>query len=303
MTICNRRVFAGVTAGAGAAAVLGVRGAEAAALRLGIIIAPGKDPDAAVRRVKELGFAACQILMNSFGPELAAPLRSALERHAIDATALVAVGAGPEQYDFYNGPSTIGFAASKYRQARIAQLKQASDFAKSAGIPAVQRHCGFIPENPNDPDYEATIRAIREAAAYCRENGQRFRAETGQETPITLVRAIRDIGLDNMGVNLDPANLLMYGKANPVDALEILGQYIEGVHAKDGLYPTDPKRLGREVQIGQGKVDFPRLIHGLKRIGYSGAITIEREISGPKQIEDVLAAKKYLERLIGGRGE
>jgi L-ribulose-5-phosphate 3-epimerase len=71
------------------------------------------------------------------------------------------------------------------------------------------------------------------------------------------------------------------------------------VHAKDGLYPADPKRLGREVPIGEGKVDFPRLIEGLKKIGYRGAITIEREISGPKQIEDVRAAKQYLEKLIG----
>jgi L-ribulose-5-phosphate 3-epimerase len=298
MADLSRRHFVGLAAGA-AAVVAGRAGAQAKPMRLGIVIATGKDPDASIRRVKDLGLPACQVLMGSFEPELAAPLRSALDRYGIEATSLVVVGAGPEQYDFYNGPSTIGFVASKYRQARIAQLKQASDFARKAGIPAVQRHCGFIPENPNDPNYEESIRAIREAAACCRENGQRFRAETGQETPITLVRAIRDIGLDNMGVNLDPANLLMYGKANPVDALEILGPYIEGVHAKDGLYPTDPKRLGREVPIGQGKVDFPRLIGGLKKIGYRGAITIEREISGPKQIEDVLAAKQYLEKLIG----
>jgi sugar phosphate isomerase/epimerase len=134
---------------------------------------------------------------------------------------------------------------------------------------------------------------------YCRHNGQRFRYETGQETPITLVRAMQDIGLDNQGVNFDLANLILYGKANPVDAIEILAPYVQGIHAKDGLWPTNPRELGKEVPIGTGKVDFPRIIARLKQLHYPGAVTIEREISGPQQIEDVRAASAYLQRLIG----
>jgi len=91
----------------------------------------------------------------------------------------------------------------------------------------------------------------------------------------------------------------LYGKANPVDAIELLGPYVQGIHAKDGLWPTDPKRLGEEVPIGKGKVDFPHIIARLKEIDYRGAVTIEREISGPQQMEDVRAAKTYLENLIG----
>jgi sugar phosphate isomerase/epimerase len=178
-------------------------------------------------------------------------------------------------------------------------MKEVSDFAGKAGIPAVQGHCGFIPENPNDPLYTETVEAIRAVAEYCKKNGQNFRCETGQETPITLVRAIRDVGLDNTGVNFDAANLILYGKANPVDAVEVFGQYIQGVHAKDGLYPTDPKKLGREVPIGEGMVNFPALIGKLKKIGYRNPLTIEREIAGEKQTADILAAKAYLERLIG----
>jgi len=96
----------------------------------------------------------------------------------------------------------------------------------------------------------------RFTADSCGPAGQNFRCETGQETPVTLVRAIRDAGLDNVGVNFDAANLILYGKANPVDAVDILAPYIQGVHAKDGLYPTGPERLCAEVPIGQGKVDF-----------------------------------------------
>jgi sugar phosphate isomerase/epimerase len=140
---------------------------------------------------------------------------------------------------------------------------------------------------------------MRDVVEYCRRNGQSFRYETGQETPITLVRAMQDIGLDNQGVNFDLANLILYGKANPVDAIEILAPYVQGIHAKDGLWPTNPRDLGKEVPIGKGKVDFPRIIVRLKQLNYQGAVTIEREVSGPAQIEDVRAAKVYLEGLIG----
>jgi len=110
---------------------------------------------------------------------------------------------------------------------------------------------------------------------------------------------IEDVNLGNVFVNLDVANLILYGKANPVDALDLLGPYVQGVHAKDGLWPTNPKELGVEVPIGAGRVDFPRIIVRLKELGYRGAVTIEREISGPQQMEDVRAAKAYLEKLIG----
>jgi sugar phosphate isomerase/epimerase len=72
-----------------------------------------------------------------------------------------------------------------------------------------------------------------------------------------------------------------------------------GVHAKDGLYPTNPRQLGREVPIGEGKVNFPVLIGLLKKTGYQSPLTIEREIEGAKQAQDILAAKAYLEKLIG----
>jgi sugar phosphate isomerase/epimerase len=110
---------------------------------------------------------------------------------------------------------------------------------------------------------------------------------------------MQDVGTDNQGVNFDLANLILYGKANPVDAIELLGPYVQGIHAKDGLWPTNPKQLGEEVPIGKGKVDFPRIIARLKDLNYGGAVTIERETSGPQQMEDVRSAKRYLEKLIG----
>ena len=104
--------------------------------------------------------------------------------------------------------------------------------------------------------------------------------------------------MDNLGINLDPANLILYGKANPVDSLDVFGEYVVDIHAKDGCYPTDGKNLGREVPIGEGSVNFPVFIQKLKKIGYDGTLIIEREITGEQQSKDILSAKKYLEALI-----
>jgi L-ribulose-5-phosphate 3-epimerase len=268
-------------------------------LRLGLILGIGRDPDNAIAKVHDLGLPTCQVFVDEIDTVLAGRLRLALDKYQIEATSLVVGGPGREVWDFYEGPLTIGLVPRETREARIAHIKKASDFASQCGIAAVQTHCGFIPENPNDPVYKETVTAMRDVAEYCKRNGHNFRYETGQETPITLVRAIKDVGLDNQGVNFDLANLILYGKANPVDAIELLGPYVQGIHAKDGLWPTNPKELGQEVPIGKGKADFPRIIARLKELNYRGAVTIEREISGPQQVEDVRAAKAYLEKLIG----
>ena len=282
------------------AAAVGVFGQSRAEkpLRVGVI-AHGADADAAIARVRRLGFSNCQVYLDKTDAAAADSLRRALDKYQIEATSLIVTGPGPEVYDFVNGPKTIGLVPRESRAARLARMKLGSDFAKRAGIPGIQGHAGFIPENPNDPMFDEVVQAIKEIAAHCKQNAQTLRCETGQETPITLLRAIKATGFDNVGVNFDAANLILYGKANPVDALDILGPYVLGVHAKDGLYPTDPAKLGEEVPIGEGKVNFPRFVERLKEVKYRGPITIEREISGPRQDEDIRASKTYLEKLIG----
>jgi L-ribulose-5-phosphate 3-epimerase len=300
MTPYSRRRFLQVSAAAAASPLLagGPRGESEKGMRLGVIVHIGKDPESALAKVHELGLPTCQAGISDYEPAMVTRLRGALDRYGIEATALNTAGPGPAVWNFDQGPLTIGLVPRKYRQARIDHLKRASDFAQQCGIPALHTHCGFIPENPNDPVYRETVQAIREVVSHCKRNGQIFLYETGQETPITLLRTMQDVGLDNQGVNLDPANLILYGKANPVDALDVFGTLVRGIHAKDGLYPTDPHRLGEEVPIGQGKVDFPRLIRRLKELNYRGPITIEREIEGPQQTEDIRKAIVYLRALI-----
>lgn len=271
-------------------------------MAVGLMIQPANDAEEAIGRVKELGLTNCFLSLDGyighFTPLLAQELNGLLQKYGIVATSAEVVGPGRLVWDFLDGPSTIGLVPRETRSARIDALKQTSDFAKMLGIPRVQTHCGFIPENPRDPLYDEVVHAIREVAQYCASNGQDFLMETGQETPITLVRALKDVNQPNLAIGFDTANLILYGKANPADAVDLIGPHVKSVHAKDGLFPTDPMKLGDEVLIGTGRVDFLKVLTRLHQFGYTGAITIEREISGPQQIEDVKKEKVYLERLI-----
>jgi L-ribulose-5-phosphate 3-epimerase len=290
------------TIGAAAVGALAVKATAAPTNRprLGVIVGIGskETPDAAIARVHRFGLSTCQVSVGEAAASLAAPLKAALDKYGVEATAAMTLGSGRMVWDFYHGPETIGLVPRATRAARVAALKRASDLAKQCGIGAVHTHCGFIPEDPNDPMYPEVVKVIHEVAAYCKNNGQLFLMETGQETPVTMLRAIQDVGLDNLSANLDTANLILYGKGEPVGAMDVIGKHVRGLHAKDGHYPTNARDLGKEVAIGKGRVDFPQLMRRLREIDYTGPITIEREISGPQQESDIRASIAFLNKLI-----
>jgi sugar phosphate isomerase/epimerase len=212
-------------------------------------------------------------------------------------SSLICMGPGPYKWNFTEGPSTIGLVPREYRQVRAERLMQGIDFCKAAGIPAVHAHFGFIPEDPADVLYKEFIATMKPIGAYAREKGIDIYFETGQETPVTLLRAITDIATGNLYVNYDTANLVMYGKANPLDGLKVIGKYVKALHAKDGLYPVDPKELGKEVPIPAGEVDFPRILAFLNSLGFTGHVTIEYEL-GEQNKDYILKTKGYLENII-----
>jgi L-ribulose-5-phosphate 3-epimerase len=305
----DRRTFlASATSALIAESVLAGRaGAQAnsAALKpmaVGLLVSPYGLPEATIKRVHDLGFSNCFLSLDGyigkFTNDAAQELKGLLAKYNVVATTVEVVGPPPLEWNFLRGPATIGLVPPAMRAARIDALRQASDFAKLLDISQVQTHCGFIPEDPADALYPGTVEAIRTVAQHCHTNGQYFLMETGQETPTTMSRMIRDVNMANLAVGLDTANLILYGKANPVDAVDILGPHIRSVHAKDGRWPTDPSQLGEEVLIGTGLVDFRTVFTKLRRLGYTGAITIERETSGPQQIEDVRREKLYLEKTL-----
>jgi sugar phosphate isomerase/epimerase len=270
-------------------------------MRIGATIPLDRGIDGRFRELTEMGMDSCQLVSWDGADqtdEMAALVSRAAEARGVRVSAFWCGWPGPKTWDFYEGQRTLGLVPALYREVRVRALTRGSDFAKKLNVRDLVTHVGYIPENPYAPEYPEVVAAVRAVAEKCAENSQRFLFETGQETPVALLRMIEDIGLDNVGVNLDPANLLMYGKANPCDALKVIGKYVMGVHCKDGLYPTDGRQLGREVPMGEGVVDFPRLIASLEALGYRGDYTIEREISGEQQRRDILKAVEMLGKLI-----
>lgn len=247
------------------------------------------------------GFDSCQLI--SWNPaawtdENARGLSALIKKYSITVSAFWTGWEGPQEWNFYHGPLTLGLVPPEYRLVRMRNLCDGADFAKKLGITDVATHMGFIPESTADPNWLGLCAAIRYVAKHLKENNQYLLFETGQETPVTMLRCFEAVEMDNLGVNLDTANLILYGKANPVDALDVFGKYVRNLHAKDGVYPTCGTKLGKETKLGEGKVDFRALFRRLKELGYDGHVTIEREISGEQQTKDILASRDYLQTII-----
>ena len=247
-------------------------------MKVGVLIefTSNTDIDAKFAELKEMGVDSCQLVCwdrpTLQDDAMAEAINKGLEKYGIHATAFWCGWEGRRVWDFYEGQLTLGLIPSDYRVERLKMLMEGSDFAKKIHVTDLATHVGYMPENPYDPKYEEVLVACK-----------------------AIVKAV---GKGNVGINLDPANLIMYGKANPVDALEVFGEYVMGIHGKDGKYPTDGHHLGDEVPLGQGKVNYSAFIAKLKEIGYQGDITIEREISGEEQKKDIRMAKELLDKLI-----
>jgi len=250
--------------------------------------------------VSQFGLHVCQLCswdMAHCTREIAATVQREANMAGVRICAMWSGVPGPAEWNFAKGPVTLGLVPPEYRASRVAALKQWADFAAWIGAPAIITHCGFIPENMTDPEFRPVVAAIRDIATHCKKLGLEFWFETGQETPVVLLRTIEQVGTGNLGINLDPANLLMYGKGNPIDALDVFGTYVRNIHIKDGVCPTNGCDLGHEKPIGEGKVNFPLFMCRLKETGFDGDLIIEREISGDQQIKDIRHTIDYLRTL------
>ncbi len=270
-------------------------------MKIGVVLRYEENLLESFRWCVDRGITSCQlhIAPSEFTNEAAEAIKNCCKETNFEVTALVGMWTGPMEWNFKNGPTTLGIVPIPYRFERIKELIRYAEFAKQISVTDVCSHMGFIPENHTDNLYVDFIASAKYLAQSYKDLGINLNFETGQETPITLYRAIKDIGYDNIGINFDPANLLMYGKGNPIDSLDLLSPFIKGVHAKDGLYPTDGYSLGEETPLGKGAVNFEVLLPKLIKLGYKGAITIEREISGAKQQEDVILARDLINQILG----
>ena len=272
-------------------------GASAQDVQVGLLGSVGKEPEAMFKKLNEAGFKYCQIgFGTTWDKEMAATLKKLSKKYDVKISTLMYCTPGG-RWNFLEGPTTIGLVPPVNRIKYIETYKKAIDFCAMADIPAMHSHFGFIPEEPNCELYASFIECMRELCQYAKDKGVMVFCETGQETATTLIRAIHDIGTGNIFVNCDVANMILYGKGNPVDAVRQFGPLLKELHAKDGKYPTNPYYLGRETKIPEGDVNFPELVKALKEIGFKGVMTIECELRGDNSVY-VNDTKKYLEGLI-----
>jgi sugar phosphate isomerase/epimerase len=174
---------------------------------------------------------------------------------------------------------TVGLVPPQYRAARTKEMIEIADFAKLLGVDTVALHLGFIPHDAGEGLYKDVLRVTCEICDHCKKNGQKLHLETGQESPDDLLRFIGDVGRDNLFINFDPANLILYGTGDPIESLKKVGRYVRSCHCKDATWAKNPgKEWGAEVPLGEGAVGFERFLGTLKDLGYEGPLTIEREI-------------------------
>jgi sugar phosphate isomerase/epimerase len=161
-------------------------------------------------------------------------------------------------------------------------------------------HIGFVPHDSGSAEYREILQIARDACDHLAANGQALHLETGQEPADVLLRFLGDVERDNLFVNFDPANMILYGAGEPLPALRALGRYVRSIHCKDATWSDRPgETWGREVPLGQGAVDFPAYLRTLAEIGYDGPLTIEREIpqEPERQRAEIAGAVDLLTRL------
>ncbi len=226
-----------------------------------------------------------------------------LERIAQYGIQLTAVFGGFEGESYADIPTvsrTVGLVPPETRAARTQEMKEIADFTRLLGCDVVALHLGFIPHDTADPLYAEVLEVTREVCDHCRGNEQQLNLETGQESAEGLLKFIRDVQRDNLFVNFDPANMILYGTGEPIDALKAVGSYVRSVHCKDAKWADNPgQQWGEEVPLGEGDVGMETYLRTLDELGYTGPLTIEREIpqEPDRQKAEISHAKNLLERL------
>lgn len=269
-------------------------------MEIGLMFWAGPDPVATIRGVKALGLRCGQLGIPGDCQMDAAAWKAALEAEDFTIVTVFAGYNGESYADIPTVERTVGWIPASTRAEREQRTYEISDFAAALGVGSIALHVGFVPEDKSDASYLAVRDMVRRVADYAARNNQSLALETGQEPAPILLKFFQDVDRPNLRINFDPANLILYGSGEPIEALGLLAKHVVTVHCKDGNWPPkdQPGALGTEMALGQGSVGMDRFVAKLKEIGYRGPLTIEREIEDQDQkLQDIKMAIGLLERL------
>ena len=272
-------------------------------MKIGLLVDITEDYEAKIRHAKSLGFDFGQLSiwnMDFYTDENLIALKNLLRELDFTVTDLWCGWSEPVVWKYPDKYTTLGLVPKEYRAKRLEELKKGGRFAYELGVKNIISHTGYVPDDPTAEEHIGVVKALKELCAELRERGQTFSFETGEELPLTLSIMMSEIGLDNVGVNFDPANLISGGRStNPCDAMELLGSRITGFHVKDAVPAKFGEYGGKQMPIGEGKVNFKQLLTQLKELGYKGDVVIEHEMhTRPDRDGDIIQSREYIENII-----
>jgi sugar phosphate isomerase/epimerase len=193
---------------------------------------------------------------------------------------------------------TGGIAPDKTWEQNWEDIRLMAALAHELGLKLVTFHAGFLPHDEADPGFAKMLKRLTEAAEAFGAAEVALGLETGQETAPDLVKLLTKLNRPGVGVNFDPANMILYDKGDPIAALRILGPWIRQVHIKDARRTKAPGTWGQEVAVGTGEVNWPAFFTALREANFTGDFVVERE-AGDERVADIRAAKEVVGKLAG----
>ncbi len=192
---------------------------------------------------------------------------------------------------------TGGIAPDATWDRNWSNVQASADLAKQLGIKHITFHAGFLPHESSDPSYRKLEERLRKVAGALQSRDLHLCLETGQETADVLRHFLEALAMPNVGVNFDPANMILYGKGDPIAALKTLIPWVRNVHIKDARATKVPGTWGEEVPAGTGEVNWPMFFATLKSGGFQGDWVIERE-AGTQRVQDIRTARAVIQKCV-----
>lgn len=212
-------------------------------------------------------------------PERIAEFKQRLNEMGIRITCVFAGFDGESYADIPTVEQTVGLVPKDVRAERVAELLEIAKFAQQLGVDSVGLHLGFVPHDTSSDDYADMVQVTQSICDSCAARGQNVHLETGQEPADVLEGFLTTVDRSNLFINFDPANMILYGCGEPLPALRQLGRWVRSVHCKDAKWSDQPGvTWGTEMPLGEGDVNVHEFLSVLDSIGYTGPLTIEREI-------------------------
>lgn len=258
---------------------------------IGIFFWAEPDALATVRTLKKCGVQSGQLAVDGtvkLTEETAAAWKAALAAEDFHVWTVFAAYEGECYADIPTVEKTVGFIPAETRAEREIRTKNVIEFGAALGVKSFGCHVGCIPHDKAHPDYVAVRDMVRRIADFAASHGMSYCLETGQEPAAQLLEFFQDLERPNVKINFDPANMILYGSGEPIEAFRLLRDHVISVHGKDGDWPTAPQALGTERILGTGSVNIPKFMAALRETGYSGPVCVESGVHGEEQRWTVL---------------